>query len=466
MIVEPYKRPPAAPTVACLTEAGVIVTEHGERLEPDEVPADVRVFAQWDVVRLLRNAYLGEALCWNNEEVRWRETAHEDETEWIRRAGDAYVIRLPLSETLTPKVFLEGLVAWRDWLATVTASPTGTTGSAAMSLLRARLERRLVTGQGDRPPLRSTRGGRMQLGPAGQGRFEGKLVLLDLPSAYAQTLGETVYGGVWRQTTNTAYWLDRSEPMFLRCDVYVPKGLAYGPLVRTFRRRVHFELMQFYGKAVYADGTPWLYPTGRRISGVWTRSEITAAIEAGCKVKIREAWVHRSARQPFLPWWNTIQQGRLELTGVGELLAKMTGNALWGRFCLDPLVAGRRTIVRHSSGQTVELQRRPSAWPAHDLAEHVSGTTRGRLYDLMAWAGDRLLSANTDGAWIRDNGQKPPEDWRVKRRAHRLDLLAPSCLRYWPEKSKWPRVVFAGVPMIEADSAFEKAWEQWKEPAA
>lgn len=468
MIVEPYKRNPAPPRVAILTEAGAIVDEDGAWVDPENVPKGLRVFAQWDVVRILMRGGVGEALCWNNEEVRWRFGSHPDEFEWQARPGDAYVLRLPLTEILSTRAFLLGVMRWRDWLASWDAAPTGTTGSSAMSLLRARLRRRVACGWGERPPLQQTRGGRLQLGPAGQGRFEGKLLQLDMPAAYASLLGQTNYGGVWQQVEHSGrrfdWWLEQSAPMFMRAEVFVPAGLQYGPLMRCFRTRIHYAQMQIYSKAVYEDGTSWLYPVGRKLAGIWTRAELRAAAEAGCRVKIRQAWVERAEGFPFEPWWESVQSGRAKMDGVAELLCKMTGNALWGRFCLDPRVAGRRTI-KGAGERARPVAQRPAPPPAHDLAEHVSGTVRGRLYEMMTWAGDRLLSANTDGVWIRDDGSTPPEGWRVKARAHRLDLLAPSCLRYWPERSRWSRVVYAGVPTIEAEAEFERAWALWQAAA-
>lgn len=467
MILEPYKRHPVPPRVAVLTEEGAIVDEDGQRLDESEVEPGTRVFGQWDVVHQLTASHVGEALCWNNEEVRWRLEPHPDEAEWKRRPSDVFVLRLPLTETLTPAGLLRALVGWRDWLASYRAAPTGTTGSSAMSLLRARLERIVVTGQGERPPLIQTRGGRMQLGPTGRGRFEGRLVLLDLPAAYASLIGEAEYGGVWRRLEPGAkldWWLDQEAPLFLSTTVTPPASLGvFGPLYRSFRHRVSFAEQEVYRSSFYADGSSFLYPTGRRISGVWTREEVRVAIEAGCRVRIRGGWVQRAEGTPFAEWWTAVQAGRDELAGVGSLLAKMTGNALWGRFCLDPKVAGRRTI-RHA-GVARELRSNPAAWPAHDLAEYVSGTVRARLYALTRWAGSRLVSANTDGAWIRDDGSPPPEGWRVKARAHRLDVLEPACLRYWPERSRWPRHVVAGVPFARQAEVFEQRWAEWESAA-
>jgi hypothetical protein len=82
----------------------------------------------------------------------------------------------------------------------------------------------------------------------------------------------------------------------------------------------------------------------------------------------------------------------------------------------------------------------------------------------VAWAGERLLSAHTDGAWVVDDGTPYPEGWRVKQRAHRLDYLSPVALRYW--RGRWPQVVFAGSPPQEAEERFSEEWARWLERAA
>src|ERR1035437_796752 len=90
------------------------------------------------------------------------------------------------------------------------------------------------------------------------------------------------------------------------------------------------------------------------------------------------------------------------MPGLAGLLAKVTGNALWGRFCMDPRSQGRRSIrSRNGKIGSRELPLRGGLPPAHDLAELVSGRVRAELYRLMVAAGDDLLSAHTDAAWIR-----------------------------------------------------------------
>ena len=49
-----------------------IVDERDRRYGPDETPDGVRVWCSYDTARGLVNDSVGEALCWNGEEVRWR----------------------------------------------------------------------------------------------------------------------------------------------------------------------------------------------------------------------------------------------------------------------------------------------------------------------------------------------------------------------------------------------------------
>lgn len=484
MIVDPYKLHPVAPQVALLTREGLAVSEHGELLDLDAWPQGYRLWASYETVYALVREGRGEALCWNNEEIRWRHRRFED--GWQRRASDANVVKLPFDQ-LPVAAQLKAFAAWRDWLAEYGAAPTGTSGSAAWSLLRARLERRLVTSKGQWPPIRQTSGGRQALGPGGQGRYEGALVHLDLPAAYASTLAGLRYGGVWLTSQDSpGRRLERyaggDYPVFVRARVRVPE-LAYGPLLKRPRFLVRGYMESELLGAVY--------PTRTRVQGVWTWEELEAAEAHGCTIeRVLGGWIHRSGWFPFAPWWEAIAAGRSQ-PGLAGQLAKVTGNALWGRFCMDPRVSGKRS-VRSSRGAKLEdrvLPVRGAPWPAHDLAETVSGRVRARLYGVMAAAGDSLLAAHTDGAWLLKD---PAEDvngglaflspskgnpltprgsfssgpafsaWRKKEEARRLDLLNPQVLRYWPEPPlpSEPWTVFAGVPAERAAVMFERAWRK------
>jgi hypothetical protein len=461
VIVGPYVRNPVAPVVAVMipddARGYLIVDELGRRWDADELVPEVRVWASYDVVHELVAAGHGEALCWNNEEIRWRH-ARLDVDGWHTRASDVAVLKLPFPED--PRETLRALARWRDWLGSYGAAPTGTTGSAAWSLLRARLERTLFTSQPkrSRPPIPWTLGGRQELGPAGAGRFDGRLEQRDLPAAYASELGGLRYGGSWltgdelpKRRLDPEWWAGEGRPVFVRARVRVPAG-RYGPLPRRPRRRVTGMAAAFLGAE---------YPTGGRLQGVWTWQELAAAVEyGGARIeRVLDVWAHLAGGQPFLPWWEAVQAGR-RMPGLAGLLAKTTGNALWGRFCMDS-TGGVRT-VRRRTGRGLEQRAVVSHGgipAAHDLAETVSGRVRARLYGAMVAAGDGLLSAHTDGVWLVE-GADVLDGWRRKGRARRLDLLGPQTLRYWPARvhELEPFHVFAGIPAEQAPQAFEELW--------
>lgn len=470
----PYRRPPGRYRLAVLTEDGLLLDEDGCLCHPDELPEDCRAFGQWDVVRRLLRAGIGEALCWKNEEVKWRRTPDPEATEWRDDRRDVGIHRVPLHPRQGVRAFLRDLIAWRDYLEQVGASVGApghggrTVGSASWGLLRASLSDEINFGRAarvesagpnpNRPPIFWTRGGRIQDGPAGPGCYRGQLVQLDLPSAYSSLLGGLRYGGWWRQVPVAGRhfdrWLtERPEPMFVRAQVQVPE-LPTGPLLRWSRHRTNW--ITLHDLALKGPSDP-AFPSGCFLAGTWTRAELLEAMRAGCAVEPLQAWVHHSSRQPFARWWELVGEGRELLRGgPGETLVKMTGNALVGNFSRED---GRRTLWRGGRRMRPCSASGFVPYAAHDLGEFVTGTTRARLYELIRWAGERLLTAHTDGAWIVDDGSPWPEGWRVKRTAHQLDLLGPSCYRYW--RGRWATVLMAGAPPSEAEEAFSEKWAAW-----
>lgn len=459
MIVEPYKLHPVAPTIALVTADGRAISEHGEILDLDDWPAGTRAFCSYDTARELLLDGQGEALCWNREEIRWRHRRLED--GWKRRASDVNVLKLPFPDDVT--ACLTALTGWRDWLASYRAAPTGTSGASSWSLLRSTLLQTLWTTVGEGPPLRATIGGRQELGPAGQGRFEGILEQVDLPAAYATELGHLRYGGRWIRAEDAPikhdpeWWAQGGRCIFVRAVVEIP-DLPYGPLPRRARKpQTGFLRSTLLGTD---------YPTGCRLQGVWTWQELETAVTHGARIlRILDTWVHIAGdSEPFAYWWQAVCKGR-EMPGLAGLLAKVTGNALWGRFCMDSRAAGERSVMsRRPNGKHLDqriLPLRPMPPPAHDLAETISGRVRARLYNLMMTAGENLVSCHTDGAWLQ-GALEPPEGWRVKGAARRLDLLDPQVIRYWPRppRRSEPWVVFSGVPSRQADAAFAAAWER------
>lgn len=459
MIVHPYKRTPEPPTVALLTAEGDIVDEHGDGWAPAELPATHRAWCSYDVVRQLVADGRGEALCWNGEEIRWRHGRLED--EWRSRHTDVSVLKLPFPDddgrTLT------ALADWRDWLARHGASPTGTTGAAAMSLLRAKLDEPLFCTMGDAPPLLQTMGGRIETGAAGAGSFTGRLEQWDMPAAYAAEIGAMRYGGRWWKLADLPvqhdleWWARDNRPTLAHARVRVGDGL--GPLIRRPRKRT--TMMRLYLESL----TEPRYPRSTTLTGLWTWEEIAAAERHGARVlEVLDGYVHLGGAHVFGPWWQAVQEGR-DMRGLAGMLAKMTGNALWGRFCMDVAVQGHRTIRGKTKGRR-RLEQRPvkprgkGPKPAHDLAETVSGHVRARLYDAMVFAGDKLLSAHTDGIWTRQLEGLEPSGWRRKMEARRLDLIDPQTLRYWPRRRGEAQYVMAGRTASESPAAFARLWKQ------
>lgn len=454
--IDPYKHHPVAPDVALLTDRGAL-DEHGALHDLEHLPKGTRCYGSWDQVDdLLRVHNQGEAYCWDDEPIRWRHRHFDDgPIGWTRRHTDVTVIRLPFPQE--PERALNGLASWRDWLARYGAAPQGSLGSSAMSLLRATVERTLWTAGGELPPVRWTLGGRQQLLVQPRSTIHGA-AHLDLPAAYAKTLGELRYGGVWRELTapfgrfGPDTWAAGGHPVFAHATVRVP-SLPVGPLPRRPRRRP-----DSFARCDVFIQPEVTYPTSTRITGTWTWQELAEAQAAGCVVDVDRAWVHLTRQhelgQPFLPWWRAVQEGRA-MHGFAALLAKASANALWGQFCISE---GRRSL-KISNGRSVQLPAPSGGMPrSWDLAELVTGAVRARLAAMMRRLGAAVLSVHTDGGWT-DGSQEPPDGWLVKERATRLDIIGPQHLRYWRTGGRGSLLYcVSGVCASRAESYFEERW--------
>lgn len=463
MIVDPYKRPHTRKLIAFVTPEGEYVDEAGEVLNPKRIKRNMRCFCAWETARVLTINGMGESLMWNGEHIRWRPFQHPDELDWYQRPSDAYVLRVPMYERPEPNV--SELARWRDWLWTYRAIPS-TMGGTSMSLLKARLRRRLWCSVGwDTKDLRQSAGGIIRMGVHGPGEFRGELVHFDMPAAYATELGSLRYGGHWWVEENFSdAWLDhltkRGVPVLVRARVYVPKkfGKGNGPLPI----RPAAPLNPIKSRALEALGKR--YPVGKHVQGVWTWEEVKAAKVSGCSVKIIEAWHHASPKQsPFASWWAAIQTGR-EMEGLAGTLAKVTGNALWGMFALDPESRGRRSIhykpKTKRKVQVRKLEFGSTRIPAIDLAEIVAGRVRARLWEAMQMCGDDLICAHTDGLWTYDR-VKLVGEWRAKEHARELQVLTPQHMR-WTKPGARPQTMYSGVPYQQAEEKFDKDWSEYE----
>jgi hypothetical protein len=471
MRIDPYRRRHPRKTVVFVDGDGAYITEHGDRLDPLAVPENHRCFCTWETARRLTIEGRGEALLWKGEHIRWNPVQRPDATEWVPSRSDAYVIRVPMYESTETN--LSELARWRDWLHEYGAQP-GTPGGASMGLLKGTLRKSLWCSVGwDGKRIRQSAGGRIANGPGGPGTFDGDLFHYDLQAAYANGIGTLRYGGRWFHEPNAdPYWLEvlqrQGVPIFVHASVYVPKRASYGPLPchsvpsRLRRHRHHpliREMMRSTGNA---------YPVGRRIQGWWALEEIQAAQAVGATIKVLSVWKHSAPKEsPFRHWLAAVNLGR-EMQGLAGSLAKVTGNALWGQFALDPSIRGKRTIRRYLPGrkrpQVVKLAGHPFQLPAIDLAEIVAGRIRARLLLAMLECGNRLVCAHTDGLWAF-RGAKLSSEWRVKATAHRVDLLTPQKLRYFPQR-KPPVTVYSGVPLEQGAAAFDRDWSRHLERSA
>lgn len=464
MIVEPYKKTPKIPKIALVNDEGIYLTEDGEHLSPNSEYkfrlGEIVCYIFWDTAISLARGGMGELLRWNTKDIRWRKTRYPSEDTWKSRPFDAGIIQYPISLSFDYENALTQLLEFRDWLVGEGARASCTFGGTSISLLKAKLSRKLFTGLGACPPIDYTRGGRMAMGLKGKGSFEGAIYNWDLPAAYAATLGNIRYDGMWQVRPYNAALkaYNHGAPVFCQAKLKIP-DLPFGPLPNSIHMSgnpIESAIINRYG-----------YPKSGEVSGIWTLDEILMAAEAGCEFTPLQCWTMLSGIQPFLPWWQAILRGR-ELTGlISRSLAKRTGNALWGLFCHDPNGQSKKCIVHFVDGKPkyrrIEFRQNLQR-PGHDLAEAVSSSVRSRLFEHMIAANEHLLSAHTDGVWV-SGFYDIPDGWRVKQQATRIDIIDPQTLRYFTSATT-SHVVMAGIPPRLAPDKFATRWAHYERSLA
>jgi hypothetical protein len=463
MIVEPYKRIPKKPRLALINDDGVYVDETGAIFNSTSdykfKRGEIVCYALWDTAISLTQRGIGEFQRWNGKDVRYRTELHLDENEWKIRPLDAGIIQFPVSIDLPFDEVLKQLVEFRDWLDDEGSKAQCTFGSIAISLLKAKIDRRIITGLGggqNSPPIEFTRGGRQYLPPGGSGRFDGSISNWDLPAAYASTIGNINWDGYWCQCPykHAVKAYNRGLPVYVHATVEIP-SLTVGPLPIN-----HTHPPNPLSTAIHHIHG---YPVDKKLEGIWTLNELLSAEEAGCKFTPLICWTMMTDKQPFLPWWSAIKTGR-QLSGpISRALAKRTGNALWGTFCRDGNQKGKKIAVHYDNGKRKvrRLNYRNNTQPAgHDLAEAISSSVRAKLYQHILAADTHLLSAHTDGMWVQGK-YTVPDGWRIKQEAQRIDLLDPQNLRYYISANN-SRVVMSGVPYKLAPEKFEERWERFE----
>lgn len=431
-----------------LPDGETAIHESGNTVRISELDSKaVRVWADFETVIGLLRKGIGESLCWEGAPIRWSPRATK--SNWPVR-----VLRLPAPETT--EECIGGLIRWRDWLAEYGASPMGSLGGTAMSLLKARLEKPLYTKVGDRPPIKFPIGGRQAKGPNGipfQG--EGLFRHWDIRAAYSKTLGQLRYGGRWDRIPFSESCFTDSDSgtmYYVRCKLRIPE-MPNGPVPVRPRSREELLLSIIH---------PTTYPSGIDLQGTWTVAEIEAAVEGGATIlRVMDVWRHSSGWFPFLPWWHSVEKGR-ELPGFAALLAKATGNALWGQFAIKP---GRRSVLKVADGKR-NLRQLPNgsggnpSQSAPDLAEQVCGRVRANLFRGMTLSGENLITAHTDGLWAYDSTDFDLGGWFSKESASHIRILSPQNLSYIRPGEEETIYVMAGIPSAMSAEWFEKDWSR------
>lgn len=457
MIIRPARRKQDTVRPALLVdEAHARDLDDGTVWPLDRLPKTLRAYVSWDDADRYARAGTGELVCWGDEPIRYRHTRHGDSH---RRRSDAVIVKLPVD---TRPALERGLVEWADWLVGHGVNPGWSLGGTSMNLLRHTLDAPLVTTNGELSAPRWTLGGRQQCWVE-PGTVVRGAVQLDLPAAYTHVVGQLRYGGVWRALDGPEAAPAKLEryhaagyPVLVRARVGLP-DLDVGPLAKRPQRRPDSRIEEI------APTVP--YPVSGRLAGTWTYGELRQALAAGAVVRAVCAWVHVGADRPFERWHEAVMDGRESLDGFGALLAKATGNALWGQFVIDD---HKRLRVQRWNGGYSSLPVQGSrghqkrAW---DVGELVCGAVRAKLYRALALTSGSLVCAHTDGLWVRDSyaaesarAGLEEEGWRVKSEASELHVLDQQKYRYRLRRARTFQVVCAGVPSHRAADTFGELW--------
>jgi hypothetical protein len=461
MIVHPYQKKPKIPRIAVVNDDGIYVDESGATFTANSEykfkQGQIVCYVLWDTAISLTKNGIGEFSSWNSKDTRWRAKIHVDETDWKPRPLDAGIIQFPVSVTLSFDDVLKEIVEFRDWLNDEGARASCTFGAMSISLLRAKISSPIFTGMGGRnncPPIEFTRGGRQFIPDGGMGKYEGQIINWDLPSAYASTLGNICWNGYWTKCylRHAIKAHQNGAPVYCHATVDIP-NVRVGPLPLTLSRPPN--------PLSTAISHKFGYPISERLEGIWTLSELFEAENVGCKVDYIICWAMMTQNQPFTEWWKAILRGK-ELDGaIARSLAKRTGNSLVGTFSKDPRVKGKKLAIHYVNGNRKirRLNFHPNSQvPGHDLAEAITSAVRAKLYQHIVAADEHLLSAHTDGLWVKGK-YEVPNGWRIKQQAKRIDLIDPQNLRYYIDT--WnSRVVMSGVPSKLAAEEFEKRWKK------
>lgn len=470
MSITGYRRPPKARAVAWVADPWTAVLEDGSTGPLDL--ADVVLYADADAAEDWFDHRIGRLRRWEERRIAWV-------------SPEGVTVRLLHDTPEGDDEAAAGLFAWADWLRSEGVGVPSSMGSTGLKLLKATMHRdhRLTAWTRDVPafvPLGGRIGGTMEVGP-----WTGEATLVDLPGAYATTLGDLIWEGEWRRydahargsmssltsptstpSASRSSTEATSVPTLVEARVTVPSYLRHGPLpVRPVEAPDVFD-------RIFAEPDQTTYPTGVTLRGIWTAEEVSMAVrDFDCDVTITAVWsmARNADARPFAPWLAAVQRGRT-MPGFAGTLAKRTGNATVGALCQRE--GGGLYEMAWDGRKPVATRLRTGGAPRHHLLfETVTGRVRARLGHLLHYLGPDALLWHTDGAWATDEALRMPgpraaaEGWRRDAHATAIDHLSPFCYAY-TDGGVTTTYVMPGVPEHKAAREFDESWSNlMKDPA-
>ena len=454
------KKEPAHKDIAILIDEDTIYWEDVGLYPYDKVMSGVKIFAHIDVIKeIWKQKKIGEVLKYDGEIRKWRKSCPpgHKRTTWNNHPSEVTVSHSRSFPTEISNA-IKGYCEWRDWVESYGGNITGSTSSTSYSLFKT-----TISGDTWETPfdgiqrIRQPIGGRLLRCKARKTSFQGDIIQWDLYSAYSRRLGSLQFGGMgskWREVNkpiNFDRMVEKGICVYVEATVW-PNKLYPGPLP-TREDKSH----RWY---LFATN----YPNDEQIEGIWTYEEIREAERTGARVKFHKAYYHIATGKKYHheDWYRIIQEGRNNLNGFARSLAKATGNSLWGRYAMQPRRA--RTVWR-VNGKNVWNKHPTKSFSSNqcmELADQLCGKIRSDLYRLAISASDSLIQGNTDGAWIEyERGWLPPSnDWRIKNRTNRIDVLDDATYRYWIEGKEDPEYVVPGIITEHTEESFERRWNE------
>lgn len=461
--MKPYLTKPKHTFMAILLDENRILHEDGKVYPLEKTPKDTRIWSAWNELMLdiWKHKKIGELLVYAEDPIRWRKTVTGNDHYWGTTANgqDVYLLKTN-NFPEDPEEALLAFVEWRNWIEEYGGKASGTVASVSWSIWKATLTKDFVSPTDWPKAIKFPIGGRLVPCREENSCYVGNFVQWDMQAAYSRRLGGMKFGGEkskWVEVKERSHYAEMAKkgvPVYVVAKVWVPK-MKFGPLPQ---RRQNYSPFSY---------RPINYFVGKQLYGTWTYQEIEQAELAGCTIKIERVWVHAGGEFSFQQWLNVIEEGRNNLHGFARYLAKATGNSLWGQFAFREKKRKVRWFEDGKRFHRIIMPRVGNRPKSPELADNLSGQIRADLYSFIVSAGDSLLQANTDGAWLEErNGFVPADGWRVKKRATMMEFIDASAYRYWEEGNSDPTYVMAGVPFDVQESSFNSVWRKLAEKSS